>query len=476
MAFLSFLHQKQGGGSGLPPITPNRLGQLILNTVRPAMALQTTDGASTPTITTAAFGPALVTSGQVFPAPRDASISSCEFMFSTNRGIGPGLFFQEPLKAAPTPSSDILAGSFQSAPNKLLFIGPDSNPQTFATPTSPLAGDTISLGANSGILGKRSISIGSSAQPNAVVTGGQPADQNIAIGQKAMSGIFSQAKSGDFIFPISSNVAIGAEAMGISPLAPTVKSAASQAVVVGCKSGLGFIGTIDAKNPEPYSTKYLAQFTVVGVNSWWLKKAGEKNPWGASVILGSKNYQSAYPYASGGDYYTQANCDYSVCIGNNIFSTQDSAATKFTVIGKPTTTRTSYFTSISTLTGPYAYSEETDPSLTRPFSIANGSIRSDSGRTVDTTFRRPGTGDNGYKFFTFTAERQTLQPPILWNFSWTSPLGSSGFGPYISSGLEKQITYGNAVSTLGYTVANGSFTDESGKIYTVKNGLITSIA
>ncbi len=475
MLTIKFLRQSQTGGSGLPSTTPNRLGQLILNTARPAMAFQTTDDAPQPTISTAVFGPALVTTGQVFPAPRNASVKSCEFMFSTDRGIGPGLFYQEPNKTSLTPSSDIIAGSFQSVPNKVLLMGPNSNPQTFALPLQSRVGDTLSLGADSGTAGKRSISIGSSAQPNPVVLNALPLDSNIAIGYKSMTSIFSKASDGSTTFPNSFNVAIGSNSMGSSPLTPAEKSTASNAVVVGYKSGLGFNGRAD--NIEfPYD--FLAQFTVVGANSWWLKKSADKNPWGSSVVLGTKNYQNAYPFASGADYFVPASCDLSVCIGNNIFSTQDSAAVKFTIIGKQSVSRSSYVTSISTLRAPLAYDELFDPASGRSFNIANRAISTGFSRTVDIDFRRPGTGDYGYTFFTVTTENLSLGPTAQWSFSWESPLGGprTSFGPYVSNGTLKQIVYGNAVSTSGYTAASGSFKDSTGKIYTVKNGLITSIA
>ena len=474
MPTIKFLRQSQTGGSGLPSTTPNRLGQLILNTARPVMAFQTTDGAPQPTISTAVFGPALVTTGQVFPAPRNASIKSCEFMFSTDRGIGPGLFYQEPGITSLTPSSDIIAGSFQLVPNKILLIGPNSNPQTFAAPTSSLVGDTLSMGADSGTTGKRSISIGSSAQPNPAVLNALPLDSNIAIGYKSMTGIFSKATNGSITFPNSFNVAIGANSMSASPLTPTEKSTASNAVVVGYKSGLGFQGSAD-NNVFPYD--FLAQFTVVGANSWWLKKSADnKNPWGSSVVLGSKNYQNAYPFVFGADYFVPASCDLSVCIGNNIFSTQDSAAVKFTIIGKQSIASSSYFTSISTLEAPPAYDELFVSG--RGFNIANRAISTGFSRTVDIDFRRPGTGDYGYTFFTVTTENLSLRPTAQWSFSWESPLGGprNSFGPYVSNGTLKQIVYGNAVSTSGYTAASGSFKDSTGKIYTVKNGLITSIA
>jgi hypothetical protein len=468
MTTIKFLHQSQTGGSGLPPVTPNRLGQLILNTARPAMAFQITDDAPQPTISTAVFGPALVTTGQVFPAPRNASIKSCEFMFSTDRGIGPGLFYQEPGITPLTPSSDIIAGSFQLVPNKILLIGPNSNPQTFAAPTSSLVGDTLSLGADSGTTGKRSISIGSSAQPNPVVSNALPLDSNIAIGYKSMTGLFSQAKNGSITFPNSSNVAIGVNSMGVSPLTPTEKSAASNAVVVGYKSGLGFYGSVN-DNVSPYN--FLAQFTVVGANSWWLKKSVDnKNPWGSSVVLGSKNYQNAYPFAFGSDFSADASCDSAVCIGNNIFSTQNSAAVKFTIIGKQSIGSSSYFTSISTLEAPPAYDELFEG---RGFNIANRAISTGPG----IVFRRPGTGARGYTFFTITDYRQSIVPPIVWNFSWESPIGpTTGFGPYVSGGLSKQFVQGDGVSSSQYAVASGSFKDGSGKTYTVKNGLITSVA
>lgn len=478
MAFLTFLHQKQGGGSGLPPTTTNRLGQLILNTARPAMALQTTDGAPQPTIKTAAFGPALITDGLVFPAPRDASVSSWEFMYSTNRGIGPGLFYQEPGLTSPTPSSDIMAGSFQSIPNRILLIGPDSNPQTFAAPNSALVGDTLSLGANSGNMGKRSISIGSSAQANQVISGGLPPDRNISIGQKSMSGVFSQAQSGVFTFQISDNVAIGAEAMGISPVALTLKGAPTNAVVVGRKSGLGLLGAWD----NTYTTRpnpLLSQFTIVGANTGWFKKSGNDNPWGNSVFLGANNFQNAKPTVLPYDYGSIASNSFHVSIGNNLSTSTEASPMKSTLIGaqRPSTSSFAvswspdYCTSIAT-SGVWAYMERENT-----YSIASDTIHVNSSRVPDTCFNRPTSGYRGYQLFTLTAETGQTGADRKYSLYWSSPAGSRlTFGPYASNGLNKQITYGDAVSTSGYTVASGSFTDSSGKIYTVKNGLITSVA
>jgi hypothetical protein len=151
---------------------------------------------------------------------------------------------------------------------------------------------------------------------------------------------------------------------------------------------------------------------------------------------------------------------------------------KFTIIGKQSVSRSSYVTSISTLRAPLAYDELFDPASGRSFNIANRAISTGSSRTVDIDFRRPGTGDYGYTFFTVTTENLSLGPTAQWSFSWESPLGGprTSFGPYVSNGTLKQIVYGNAVSTSGYTAASGSFKDSTGKIYTVKNGLITSIA
>lgn len=474
MTKIQFLRQGQTGGSGLPPTTPARLGQLILNTIRPAMALQIVNDAPSPSISTAVFGPSLITNGLVFPAPRDTSIKSSEFMFSTSRSIGPGLFFQEPGKTSPTPSSDILAGSFQQNSNKILLIGPDSNPQTFATPSSSLVGDTLSLGANSGAAGKRTISVGSSAQANPTVAGALPVDMNISIGYNSMSGLFSQAQTGEYSYPNSSNVALGAEAMGMSSPPPKYKSAASEATVVGYKSGLGLLGKVKSG-----ASGAKAQFTVVGAKSFWASSDGPPNSdngvWGTSVFLGSGSYQVEFASTTTG--FSISN---SVCIGNNVGnSTPDSknflynstligpAPTKIDNVG--VTWNTINCTSIAATPNQMAYLD----SAGGAFALANYAVIK-SGTTEFTSFYRPGNRE--YQFFEIQA-RTSAGNPDGWSTSWESPLGSRGsFGPYVSNGTSKQFVFGDAVSASGYTAASGSFKDDSGKIYTVKNGLITSIA
>jgi hypothetical protein len=424
--------------------------------------------------------------------------NNATFYYTTNREIGPGLFLTKDNTTALVPSgSGIIAGALCRPFNDPLglggcvFAGSLCAQLAFDNPGGLLTYKV--LGALAGSKGEDESIIGYKANSGTF----DPAIFNrysiysnwgsVYVGSQA--GISIVPVQGDLVlgrnFPMAKNVAIGYNSMGFPDKAPSKATyAASNAVTIGYNTSRGAKGSIYEPGGGRDLTYSETQFAVIGSDSYSNGDPGQvsyslelEDLWGDVVCLGAKTLNKAAAvtvFGRAGDarsdgtplttvigsnlLYNKVTPLYAATVLNNSGSefptTSLVGITNLGIPGSPTTLQVTG--RIGNMAGPSSINPVGPLINLSPTAYPQGVLIKCLGKSTTTE--------------TYSSTPNTLLPNrfvVTWSVY--------GKGPILSQGDADTWVCADGVKEKGYG-ASGTFKDSSGKIYTVTNGLIISVA
>ena len=425
-------------------------GQILINGSVKQAAIPIVDNGIT--LNWRNFGPAKVITQKTVTD----SNPSPTFYYTTSREIGPGLFNTIP----PTPDTlfpsvpGVLAGAFVNA-NKDLFIGSLAAQKSFDNPS--LAFNFSAIGSLAGQISAYTHILGSKTLPQNV----DPQTFNriseystilsVYLGATSGTGIFPDGTS----FPVNQNTAVGYGSLSLPDVTPTLNTwHAANCTAVG-------YNTLRGLNKDP-------KMVAIGSNTLSsaykrVDKFDVNGLFGAALCIGANTFNKALPVNVFGD--ENNGIDGTTIVGSQIASNREAQLIYTTMINNSGVEldQDSFINScnlgipgapLSLITGTRVGSTQSS------FSFQLGPIKYDY---------RFGLSLSVYKVNRFGDSKNSalFLPPSTGEDSY-------GRGPLVSQGLDKPFISANGVNRKGYG-ATGSF-KHLGKIYTVKNGLITSIA
>jgi hypothetical protein len=470
---------------------------ILLNGSRKLTGIPATDSGGLGTF--GSFGPATFTTDKL---GKSNNGNNATFYYTTNREIGPGLFLTKDKTTALVPSGNgIIAGALNRPVNDPLGLG---GCILAGSLSAQLAFNNPSGIENYSVLGARAGSIGQNTQILGYTANSGTFDPTIYARFNEYSNLSSTyigAQAGLSIvpvqkalllgrnYPVSRNIAIGYNSMGFPDKAPSKATyAASKAVAIGyntCRGAKGSIyesGTSDLVYSE-------TQFAIIGSDSYSNGNPGLisyyiEDLWGDVVCLGAKTLNKATAvtvYGRASDprsdgtplttiigsniLYNKATPLYAATVLNNSGSEFPTVnlvgVTNLGIPGSPVLLQVTG--RLGNMGGPGLTYDPIGPLLRlQPVAFPDG-----------VHFFCLGKSTSDYTYI-LTANLTTGSGTLLPNRR-VVPGDYVGRGPIVSQGGADTWVCSNSVKEKGYG-ASGTFKDSSGKIYTVVNGLISSVA
>jgi hypothetical protein len=426
-------------------------GQILINGSVKQAAIPIVNDGVTPNWRN--FGPARVITQSIVTN----SDPSPTFYYTTSREIGPGLFNTLP----PTPDKlfpsvpGVLAGAFLDA-NKDLFIGSLAAKKSFDNPG--LASNFSAVGALAGQISANTHILGFKTLPQDVdpltfsSTSQYSTRLSVYLGATSGTGIFPDGTT----FPVNQNTAVGYGSLSLPDVTPTINTwHAANCTAIG-------YNTLRGLNKDP-------KMVAIGSNtlSSAYKRANKfdiEGLLGAALCIGANTFNKALPVDvfSGGTNY---GIDATTVVGSRIASNREAKLIYMTMINNSGVELDQLsFVNACNIGIPGAPLSLTTGSRTgntaSSFSFQLGPIKYDSWFGLSLSVYRVDA-------YADSQNSAIFLPPSTGEDSY-------GRGPLVSQGLDKPFISANGVNRRGYG-ATGSFR-HLGKIYTVKNGLITSVA